>query len=109
MVYDIVTVLPYATGDDRVSRTFVPDTATELTLLDTELTWTENADAEGIIFASARLNDISITDGDAFSTDEPRYPGTAGGAVGSGSTIRTAEVYGRSVIDPEYLVPLTSI
>jgi len=47
--------LPFATGLARVSRTFAPDTVTEFTVLATELTWTENVDMAGTIFARERL------------------------------------------------------
>ena len=76
-----MTVLPYATGLARVSRTLVPETATDVTFRAEELTWTEKADIGGTIFASERLYVITMTEGAVFSMAELWYTGTAGGAA----------------------------
>ena len=58
------------TGLARVRETFVPETATEDTVLAVELTLTVKAEAAGTTFARVMLKVISRTYGVAFAIRE---------------------------------------
>ena len=58
------------TGLERVRVTLVPETATELTVLAMEFTFTAKAETAGITFASERLYVITSLVGAAFSIAE---------------------------------------
>jgi hypothetical protein len=59
-----------------VRVTFVPETATELTVLAVELTLTEKDEAAGTMLARAMLYVITKTEGEALSITELTYTGT---------------------------------
>jgi len=77
----MVTASPYTTGLASVRVTLVPETATELTVLAVELTFTAKAEAAGTILASDMLYVNIRAEGDAFSTTMLTSAGRGGATL----------------------------
>jgi len=77
----MVTASPYTTGLASVRVTLVPETATELTVLAVELTFTAKADAAGTMLASDMLYVNTMAEGDAFSTATLTSTGRGGATL----------------------------